>query len=313
MNVNLENKASFLTIEAAAFIVCLDHASPDTPVDRFRQFLFADTNRWYDKTLQHVVCPNGVSASVFEHAALDGVSVRPLLVDIAAAVVDPPSAANEIEQPGVKLLHCAADPLNISADSSFNGAIMQCRQQLRELTSLLTFASLTTSRLGVYFLQKHKCPIQSGVQLAIQLACRRFYGYTLPAYETVSMAHFRKGRVEVNAIIGPAMMRFLDVAASESRASSTTFKTLLYNATTEHNRSLSRAIQGKAYNRHMLALEWMLEEGESRPALFDDIGYAKSKPGKVIISHIPLGGLEGGFAYPVPGSILVYYDIQGER
>ena len=66
------NIHSIQTIEAATFIVCLDDASPGTLVERCYQFLYADgSNRWYDKTLQFVVCDNGVSASVHEHSSLD--------------------------------------------------------------------------------------------------------------------------------------------------------------------------------------------------------------------------------------------------
>lgn len=62
---------SMQTIEAGAFVVCLDDAKPADPEERFRQFLFGDGwNRWYDKILQIVICDNGVPATVCQHATL---------------------------------------------------------------------------------------------------------------------------------------------------------------------------------------------------------------------------------------------------
>ena len=292
--------------------MCLDDTTPENPADRFRQFLFAGTNRWYDKTLQHIVCPNGVSASLYEHAALDGVSIEPLLAGISAAVLDYQAPSN-IDGPAKATdLANAAEHLSISVNDASNLAMLHCRQNLEHRTSSVTFAPLATHKLGNIFLRKHKCPVQSGIQLAIQLASRRFFGCTHPAYETVSMAHFRKGRVEVNPVIGPAMMRFLDAVVDERASDCMSIQSLLYEATTEHNRSLSRAVKGRGYSRHMLALEWMLVEDETRPALFDDVGYSRSKPGKVVTSNFTAGGLEGGLVYPVPESIFVYFEIQDE-
>ena len=313
LDLSLENKASIQAVEAAAFLVCLDDASPQGSVDRFRQFLFSDRNRWYDKTLQHIICPNGISASLYEHAALDGASIGPLIAQIAAAVVESPGFTNVPGQAKAMSPSTIAEPLNIISNDSHRANVLRCCQNLTKITSPLTFATLITTRLSIAFLRKHKCPIQSGVQLAIQLACRRFYGYIPPAYETVSMAHFCQGRVEVNAIIGPAMIQFLDAAASKYRSDSTNLRALLHEAATEHSRRLGRVVKGRGYNRHLLALEWVLREGETRPALFDDAGYAKSKPGKVITSNFAMGGLEGGFAYPVPESFLLCFDIQDNR
>jgi hypothetical protein len=86
-----------------------------------------------------------------------------------------------------------------------------------------------------------------------------------------------------------------------------------FDAAKAHTKSLTKAGKGRAFGRHMLAMEWMLREGETTPDLFLDPSYAKLRPGKVMTSNFTSGWLEGGFAYPVPESILVYFEFRDER
>lgn len=261
--------------------------------------------------MQFVVCKNGVSASVCEHSALDGVSVEPLHNYINKAIREfEPQAPQRDEAksdagPG-------AEELLLSHDKVIEKAIHQFQQDFDQLNSKFTFASVEVSTLGIDFLRSHKCPPQSGVQIAIQLACQRFFGYNPPALETVSMAHFRKGRVEVHHIISPAVAHFLE-AVKEAENSPKNLRVAFLDAAKAHAKSLSRVGKGKGFSRHLLALEWMLREGEEKPKLFDDPVYVSLKPGKVITSNFTSGWLEGGFFYHVPESILVYFEIRDER
>lgn len=73
------NKIAIQIIEAAIFVVCLDATSPTNSKERCTQFLSAkENNRWYDKTLQLVICFNGSSKTVCEHSSLDGITIEPL-------------------------------------------------------------------------------------------------------------------------------------------------------------------------------------------------------------------------------------------
>ena len=71
--------------------------------------------------------------------------------------------------------------------------------------------------------------------------------------------------------------------------------------------------KGRAFSHHMLAMEWILLERKKTPDLFLDSSYAKMKPGKVLTSDFTTRWLEGGFAYPAPKSILVYFEVKDER
>lgn len=87
ISASTENGALIDMIEAAAFIVCLDDESPKTQSQRCNQLLLGNpANRWSDKSLQFVVCKNGVSGYICEHTMLDALSVRPLNAFITDAI-----------------------------------------------------------------------------------------------------------------------------------------------------------------------------------------------------------------------------------
>ena len=77
-------------VESAALMVCLDHDCPnDVTVagagDRARQMWHGDgVNRFYDKTLQFVVTPDGHAGFLGEHALADGAPTSRLCTEVAS-------------------------------------------------------------------------------------------------------------------------------------------------------------------------------------------------------------------------------------
>ncbi|EDO04615.1 hypothetical protein SS1G_07098 [Sclerotinia sclerotiorum 1980 UF-70] len=299
------NKVSIKTIEAAAFIVCLDDGTPETPSQRFSQFLFGDgSNRWYDKSLQFVVCKNGVSASVCEHSILDGITIEVLHEFINEAIIShKPSPNTTPRNPNTPEI------LPLILNPNLETRTQHILQNLSRQTSKYTFTHFETHKLQQKFLSEKGLPTQSSIQLAIQLAIQRFFNYIPNAIETVSLAQFRQGRVEVHHIITPLMAQFL---ATNKQTLNIHSRELLYEAAKEHAKSLTRASKGRGFSRHLLALEWMIKEGEETPAFFQDAVYARMKPERAVTSCFNTGWLEGGFVYPFPGSILVYFEVKRE-
>lgn len=69
----------------------------------------------------------------------------------------------------------------------------------------------------------------------------------------------------------------------------------------------------------MLAMEWMLDDVRKElieypqdAMLFEDEVYKRMKPGRIMTSCATTGWLEGGFVYPVPEGVFVYFEIQDE-
>ena len=80
-----------------------------------------------------------------------------------------------------------------------------------------------------------------------------------------------------------------------------------------HAKSLSRSSKGHGFSRHMVALEWIVSDGESTPELFKSSSYASMKPGKVVTSAFKTGQVVGGSVYPDFNSILVYLEFKDQR
>ncbi|KAL9637970.1 MAG: hypothetical protein Q9204_001674 [Flavoplaca sp. TL-2023a] len=319
LEFNAVNKDSIKTIEASTFVVCLDDASPHDAIQRCNQFLFAnESNRWYDKSLQFIICANGASATLFEHSYLDGITIGPLNYAINEAIESYTSRSPLANSAPI----VAIERLPLLAPQITQDHLVSLRKSLDTTFSKFTFASLHTSTLGASILRKAKCPPQSGVQIAINLGLRRFFNITIPACETVSLAHFRQGRVEVHHTIQPAVALFLSDAVGCERttfSSSPTLRASFYEAARAHAKSFARCRAGKGFSRHMLAMEWMLDDVRKElieypqdAMLFEDEVYRRMKPGRIMTSCATSGWLEGGFVYPVPEGVFVYFEIQDE-
>ena len=250
-----------------------------------------------------------------EHATLDGIAVEPIHRYLNEAIISYNPKTTSTMDEKTSEAHTIIEKLTIQAHPAANKLFMELRQNLKARTSKYSFAALEVTTLSRTFLQFHKCANQSGIQVAIQLASRLFFGYSPPALETVSMSHFRKGRVEVNHPVRPPLIEFLDAATSDSPPQNNVLRQFFYNAAKSHAISLSRASKGRGFSRHLLAMEWMLQEGEQAPTLFSESAYARSKAGevKLLTSCFTTGWLEGGFVYPVPGGVLVYFEIKDQR
>lgn len=146
------NKLSIETIEAAAFIICLDNAAPTTPSERFSQFLFEGSNRWYDKPLQFIICANGISASLCEHSVLDGITIEYIHEFINDAIAERKSGSPTDE--GMTTFDTSSpftmEPLYLSLipDSTLLNHIQEVRNNLKQTTSAYSFAHLTLKTLS---------------------------------------------------------------------------------------------------------------------------------------------------------------------
>ena len=287
--------------------------------------------------MQFVVCDNGISGTICEHSVIDGVTISPLNTFVTNAIL---SLAPE---PPAQWLSDAAndavpiEPMSLDLTNAIDTHITDVRREFNTRCALYSYVSFEISSLCASFLRDRKVPQRSSVQMALQLAVRRFHGYSPSTSETVSMAHFRKGRVDVNHILWPEVAEFCAAAAGstfeEVRAATCSFVPksgtddilplpfkqhllpLLNRAIKAHARSLARASAGRAINRHLKALEWMLwgDEPGGRPRLFDDPVFARIKPSIFMSDSLESGALECGLVYPIRGTIWCHHEIKDDR
>lgn len=190
--------------------------------------------------------------------------------------------------------------------------IARIRAQLKEDTSRFEFRAFEIPTLNRELFRVYKCPTNSGVQLALQLAVRRWFGYNPAAFEPVSLNNFHNGRIDMNYIMRPAIANFC-AAAAEVKAPTSELRALLFDAAHTHASSVNSVARGHGFDRHLLALEWCIREDETIPALFGDPTFkGKRRPKQVMTNCITSGALECGDIPSHPEGLSIVFDTKEE-
>lgn len=327
-SIDSGNDEAVSMIEAAAFIVCLDDGMPSTPSERCNQFFLGmPSNRWSDKTMQLVICENGVSAFVCEHAMIDGIGIRPFNQFITKALMQhkPGQGRSEDRLLGeynapnglVKtegLDHLVKEYTFIT-NQVIERHIDRIQQKFSNTYQRIEFTHFRVNTFGKSFLRAHRCPSNHGFQLVIQLACFLFYGYQPPSWETVSMARFHKGRVDWIQTIQPAMAKFC-ASARDNSIPLVSRRKLLFDAVKMQANTLTQVSRGHGFLAHMYALLGVLRDDEPLPALFLDPAWEATRISSVKNVKIDcLDGLvmqETAFLMPEEKCIYVHYEVQDD-
>lgn len=301
-------------IESAAFVVCLDDGKPSNASERCNQFFLGDpSNRWSDKTLQFVVCENGVSAFVGEHAMLDGMSVRRFNISITRAIMHHKAeeVTGEASLDGVELVQ----ELSFVTDPVLKVRVSQIQQQFSERYAPIEFVHYKVSTLGNNFLRKHKCPSKAGYQVIIQLACLLYYGYQPESWETVSMSCFHHGRVDWIQAVQPTMASFC-TAARDPTIPLAQKQKMFFDAVTTFANTMTLIRRGHGFKAHLHALLAMVQEGEPTPALFEEQAWRDTMVSSV--KTVKTDCLEGAmlqetaFLMAEPKCIFLHYEVEDD-
>lgn len=299
-------------IEAAAFLVCLDEASPETANERARHFHFGTGgNRWNDKSVQFVVCTNGVSGFVGDHSMLDAGTVLGLNRFVTRAILqhrhDPdvsPPVSGDI---GVNI-----DEKKLVTSPYIELQISRVTQDFNENIKDANHVFFTLSGFGGSICRLNNYPPKSLFQLVVALASRLYFGALAPLWETVSFGNFYRGRVEINQVISAPVLRFLN-SVQDLCSPASERKQLLSDAIKSHAASVMRAVRGRGVDRHITSLRQMVKEGEAVPGLFTDPLYARTRPRRIMSHCHETGMAEKGFLLRDPESIWVHYEVEDER
>jgi len=305
-----EKNADWLrAIEAAEFVVYLDDVKPSTARERGHQFLQTGFNRWSDKTVQFAVCDNGYSGTIGEHSMIDGYAARRLnafIQDALESNIDS-DAENECLQESFTV-----DSFAFTTTPELERRIVAARAELQNRTSVHEFAAFETQAVGADFFRAYKIPAISGVQIAIQLASRKYFGFNPIAHETVGLAHFLKGRVECSHTVWPEVKQFCDVAYDEATQKETV-REMFFTAAKIHANNLLRSTQGYGLDRHLLCMEWSVQEGEEMPKFFKSEVYKESRP-KMLMTDCLESGVYEAYSLPAyPGGFWVHFETESDR
>ncbi|CAD5123639.1 DgyrCDS11967 [Dimorphilus gyrociliatus] len=205
------NKRSLSLIENSIFILCIDHTLPATfnhqttgknrdDVSQALQMLhglgssFNSCNRWYDKTMQFVVCMDGTCGLNYEHSPAEGIAVVQLIEHLLKYM-------DELQKQKLCRLMSLTDldepqKLNWELKPEILDEIQLARNRIDKLIESLDLHILRFSDYGKEFVKSQNMSPDAFIQLALQLTYYKEYKKLVSTYESASIRRFRFGRVD---------------------------------------------------------------------------------------------------------------------
>lgn len=272
------NAASLAVLDDALFVLALEaDAAPSNDNEAAASsagltFLCGNSRaRWYDKSLQLIVCGNGAAAINFEHAWGDGVSVLRLANELHedAGFVSPDRVAKADVGEWSRA--------DFTLSPTLSAGIAAAEKRYKDEVARLTMEALKVDGFGKRFFKSKRITPDGCVQQAIQLAYRRAYPEAeraVATYESASTAGFRKGRTET---IRPATIESSALVETFLRANSSPAERAraLRRAAERHRVVSVEASTGKGVDRHLFALRAIANEQKQSVSLFEDVAYKR--------------------------------------
>jgi carnitine O-acetyltransferase len=318
------NEKTLEKISSAMFIVCLDDESPISRRDVARHMLHGGrgTNRFWDKSFQLAVTANGKLAYTGEHSMTDGMTTTRFVNYVLDRMFkDPDSAqAPSRAQPVAKgpYVSGATSPLaepeylpwGLSKETIAD--IKRAEATFSEMSASKEFEVLMFYGYGADKIKTFGCSPDAFAQLALQLAYRKTFGHCRGTYESTQTRTYMHGRTEVTRSVSIESEKFCDaVLASKSKEE---IHAKLIEACKAHSEYIGKASKGMGCDRHLLALKFLIKEGEKAPSLYSDPGYTRSNHWAISTSGL-VGELMDGWCFGevVPDGIGVGYSVQQKR
>ena len=267
------NAQALETIQAASFAICLDDASPVTLEERARQYWQGDgQNRWFDKPLEFIVNDNGTSGFNGEHSMMDGTPTHRLndyvnmlifsnKVDLSESVV-----RSDLPEP---------QPIHFHVNET---VIRELHRAVSDFDALMAQHELKVQAYQGYgkgLIKKFKCSPDAYVQMIIQLAYHKMYGYNRPTYESAATRRFQQGRTETCRSVSDESVAWCDAMADPETTEDDRIAKFR-SAIDAHVKYITNASDGKGVDRHLFGLKKCLKEGEEVPEIFKDRAYGYS-------------------------------------
>ena len=267
------NVQALETIQAASFTICLDDASPITLEERAHQYWHGDgQNRWFDKPLQFIVNENGTSGFVGEHSMMDGTPTHRLNDYINMLIVtnkldmSDPSVRSDLPEP---------QPIKFHVNET---VIREVHRAVSDFDALIAQHDLCVQAYQGYgkgLIKRFKCSPDAYVQMIIQLAYHKMYGYNRPTYESAATRRFQQGRTETCRSVSDESVAWCNAMADPEIPLEECVKRFRA-ALNSHVRYLTDASNGNGVDRHLFGLKRCLKEGEELPEIFKDRAYGYS-------------------------------------
>uniref|UniRef100_A0A1A9W5V2 Choline O-acetyltransferase n=1 Tax=Glossina brevipalpis TaxID=37001 RepID=A0A1A9W5V2_9MUSC len=149
-------------------------------------------NRWFDKTMQIIICTDGTWGLCYEHSTSEGIAVVQLLEKIYKKILENPMDSNGVPQ------HHLPPPERLEWDLTLDiqRRFAQAAVSFDKSISDLDFHVYRYKGYGKNFIKGCQVSPDAYIQLSLQLAYFRLYGYLVTTYESASTRRFLLGRVD---------------------------------------------------------------------------------------------------------------------
>ncbi len=283
-----ENAEIMRRMEEAPFVLCLDdQGAKDDESISWAFFLGQCENRWFDKTLQFIVLPDGEAGLNMEHSLVDGSPNARLLASIKTSPVRFRSDLGR----GIPL----ARQMNFIIDAELARVIEHSRRTLPGLRRRVSLRVLRFNNFGRERIRNWWVSPDASIQMAIQLAQCRLFGRCQMAYEAVMTRRFLFGRTEAMRPLTGEALRFIGAMQESSPRE---YRVALFREACEaHVRRIEMCKEGLGVDRHLFGLLQVFrrygeEIGlERTPNIFMDRGWKVLNHNRVSTSTTSSVGL----------------------
>ena len=316
-------------LESGCVLVNLDDVSPASRAQCGKQLLFGNgnaSNRWFDKSVQLMVCPNGKAGLLGEHSMMDGMPVVGLANHIVSTSYR--QARDESSSNSTTSTSAWTSMETFAGVSDIFGNI--------EITpKLSTMIETSKENFQQWTTRKHDLEVQSFwgygsdhikksgfspdayVQMAMQVATARLFGKQVGTYEASQTRVYRHGRTETTRTVSPASAAFVQSLLGQSgnaQLSANDKVMLLNKACKSHAQYIGNAAKGLGVDRHFMGLSMLVQDSEVTPDLYSDPVFARSKRWRVSTSNLTHPKLDNwGYGEVVPDGVGLSYSVHKDR
>jgi carnitine O-acetyltransferase len=313
ITVDSQNELLLDTIEGAIFSICLEDSQPETLTDTSRLMMHGDgKDRWFDKSLQLIVCRNGTTALNVEHSRLDGSVIGRLQKHILGD-----NGAYKWQEE--KNLKSRFQELRFKLNGKLKEDITRASHIFDELIKDTHVRVLEFVNFGKDRIKSIKASPDAFVQMAIQLAQFNVFGQCYNTYEAVMTRRFLHGRTEAMRSVTPESVRFVQKMNENSKGRGACEESLR-EAVKMHVERLAECKNGQGVQRHLFGLLRMYEINGSElnittmPEIFTDTGWKKICYDRLSTSTSGPNGLTlAGYGPVVDDGFGVRYVIKDNR
>lgn len=266
-----KNREILKQIEAAAFVVCLDFASPSTDVERTMQYWHGYCqNRFYDKPIQFIINDNNTAGHMGEHSMMDGTQTFRLNDFICDQLFNHKlelTTQTEFDAPVQEL----AFDVNDQIQADINRALADFNAEIDKHE----VAVWIYKGYGKDMIKQFKCSPDAFLQMLLQLAYYKLNHKLRPVYESAATRKFAQGRTETSRSVSIESRAFVEAFYDPSvtpKEKIAKFRA----AIAQQSKYTAEAGEGRGVDRHLFGLRRMLQPGEPMPQIFKDPLYAYS-------------------------------------